>query len=665
MNENLLINETSLYLLQHSKNPVNWFPWSDKAFEKAALESKIILVSIGYSSCHWCHVMEQECFEDEQVADLMNENFICIKVDREERPDVDHLYMKAIQLMGVNGGWPLNCFVLPDGSPIYGGTYFNKEQWLRILNALVDTYQNNKEKTIEFAEKLKNELVNEERIKTANSNTSYSEKWLVDVLTNWRNSFDLVDGGFDYVPKFPMPNNHLSLLFYGIFKRDDSIINHLNNTLLKMSFGGLFDQVEGGFARYSTDRIWKVPHFEKMLYDNAQLIELYSEGYKLNGSEEYKNVVYKTFEWLNSGLKTSYGSYLCSQDADSEGEEGVFYCWSESELESFLNEDFTWFKAYFNISNEHIWEGNKYILFRDKTLSQFALDKGWPRLELQDKLEKTLNILNKARSLREKPCIDTKSLTSWNALLIKGLCKAYLAFDDVVFLQSANEIASWIKNNQLNSDHSIHHNFVHGKATIEGFLEDYAFTIDAFILLYQVSGDIELLEHAKNMAEKVEEDFYSEEHDLCFFSNSNSKLIARKIVTEDDVIPSSNSVMAHCFYDLGVYYRRVDWISKSQKMLSRVIGSIEKYPTNYSNWFLLYFRFTYGNSEISILQDYAVDPSVLKELIHPLRMIAYHNSIPMSKDFSKGIYVCENQSCLPKINSLDELILKFRNDKEI
>ena len=663
MKDNLLIHETSLYLLKHAKNPVSWVPWSSRAFELAIEENKMVLVSIGYSSCHWCHVMEHECFENEQIAEYMNDNFICIKVDREERPDIDHLYMKAIQLMGANGGWPLNCFVLPDGRPIYGGTYFNQNQWLHILRALVETFANEKEKVSAFADTLEKELKSQEGFNSRTSIPTYSKLWISNVMKNWESSFDSIDGGFNYVPKFPMPNNLLSILHYALFMKNSSIMAHFNKTLLKMSYGGLYDQVKGGFSRYSTDAIWKVPHFEKMLYDNAQLIELYSEGYNATQNKEYKEVVYKSFHWLNSELKTEYGSYLCSQDADSEGVEGAFYCWEEEELRSLLKSDFDWFQDYYNISYGKIWEEERYILYRDKSFAEFAESKGWSNAEFQPKLDRALHILSETRALRKPPSIDTKSLSSWNALLIKGLCKAYVFFEDEVFLESAKEIASWINKYQINPDSSIHHNFVKGKTSIDGFLEDYAFVIEAFILLYQVSRDIEFLETAKNLAEKVESDFNSIEHGLYYFSNSNSKLITRKIDVEDDVMPSSNSVMAHCYYQLGVYYRLDDWITKSHNMLSIVLKNIEKSPMGYSNWFLLYLKLSQSNTEITILNDDSVSVGALKHLIHPFKTISYHETIPMSNGFLEGIYVCKDKTCLPKINSVEDLLIKLnRND---
>ena len=657
MKGNLLINETSLYLLQHAKNPVNWEPWSDDSFLRAKQENKMVLVSIGYSSCHWCHVMEHESFEDDEVAEFMNKNFVCLKVDREERPDIDHLYMNAIQLMGVNGGWPLNCFVLPDGRPIYGGTYFRKEEWLKVLKALVSTYKNEKEKVFSFADNLELELKSQNIFGQKEEGQIYSEQNMKKLIQVWEKSFDQKQGGYSYVPKFPMPNSLLSLYHYSLSAHDKKILDFINTTLRKISFGGMFDHVDGGFARYSTDAIWKVPHFEKMLYDNAQLIELYCELFILNGENEYKTVVEKTLNWLKTELKTSYGSYRCAQDADSEGEEGAFYCWTEEELKIILKKDFDWFSAYFGISQTKKWESDKYILYKDRSLAEFAAQIGWSIDEFTLKLENALHLLSVKRNGRKKPEIDTKSLTSWNALLIKALIKAYLAFQNDNHLEEAKEISNWILEFQLKKDGSLYHNFVNGSASIDGFLNDYSFTIEAFILLYQASGEIKWLEHSKKLIEKVHNEFNSMKHDLYYFSNSKSELISRKIELEDDVIPSSNSVLANCFFQLGVYYRRDDWILQSKKMLSSVVNKMELYPMSYSNWFHLYSKFVFPSSEISFLQEKdGLNHQDLQSLINPRHFISYHASIPMSKGFQEGIFVCKSNTCLPNIGSIEELL---------
>ena len=658
MKDNLLISETSLYLLQHATNPVNWYPWSEKAFKKAKKEKKLVLISIGYSSCHWCHVMEKESFEDEEVARTMNANFISIKVDREERPDVDQLYMSAIQLMGVRGGWPLNCFVLPDGRPIYGGTYFNKTQWLKILEALSESYENNEAKVEEYAKKIHSLIGNNEWLDRRYENVSYSKLFLKQIILTWSGQFDEVHGGYNYVPKFPMPNNFISLMHWAAYSKDSKVLSHIKTTLLRMSFGGIYDQISGGFSRYSTDATWKVPHFEKMLYDNAQLIELYSEAYMVEENEEYKRVVFQTFEWLCTELKTSSGAYFCSLDADSEGVEGAYYCWNEKELKMVLKDDFSWFKEYYNIHPDELWEEEKYILFKTNGVIAYSRQKNWTPAEFQKKLNGAINLLAEQRSKREKPLRDTKCLTSWNALLIKGLCKAYTAFGDDRFINEASNIASWICTFQITKEKTITHNFVDGKPSIDGFLEDYAFVIDSFILLYQLNGNLKLLQMANELTETVERDFYSQDNHMCYFTNTNTSLFTRKFHVEDDVIPSSSSVMAHNFYSMGTYFHNENWILIAHKMMAAVLPNISKFPTSYSNWFLLYFKFANGNTEISVRYKEMVISPEIHRLIHPLRLISFHKEIPMSSDFETGIYVCTDKTCWPKINSIKELVEK-------
>ena len=336
---NALINETSPYLLQHAHNPVNWYAWGDEAFAKAKSEDKLVLISIGYSSCHWCHVMEHESFEDSAVAKLMNDKFVCIKVDREERPDVDQIYMNAVQLMTGRGGWPLNCFALPDGRPVYGGTYFPKNDWVTLLEDISTNYKLDKPKFEEYASNLTEGIKQSELIKTPVTNSKINEATLTEFVSVWESSFDYKEGGPDRAPKFPIPNNFEFLMAYAHLNKDQKLMDYVDLTLHKMALGGIYDQVGGGFARYSTDIKWKVPHFEKMLYDNGQLVSLYSQAYQRTKSPIYKHAVYQTVEWLTREMMTEEGAFMSALDADSDGEEGKFYVWSKEELKAELTAD--------------------------------------------------------------------------------------------------------------------------------------------------------------------------------------------------------------------------------------------------------------------------------------------------------------------------------------
>jgi len=372
---NNLINETSPYLLQHAHNPVNWYAWNKETLELAKKENKLIIISIGYSSCHWCHVMEHESFENEEVAKVMNENFISIKVDREERPDIDQVYMNAVQLMTGRGGWPLNCIALPDGRPIWGGTYFPKENWINALNQLADLYKNTPEKAIEYAEKLTEGVKNSELVHFKKTHTENTFSNLNLAVQKWEATMDFDLGGRKGAIKFPMPNNYEFLLRYAVQAKDTKILDYVNTTLTNMAYGGIYDQVGGGFARYSTDKKWHIPHFEKMLYDNGQLVSLYSKAFQATKNELYKNTVYHTLNFIERELTSDEGAFYSSLDADSnntknELEEGAYYVWEKEELKTLLGSDFKLFSDYYNINNYGLWENNNYVLIRKSSAKQ-------------------------------------------------------------------------------------------------------------------------------------------------------------------------------------------------------------------------------------------------------------------------------------------------------
>lgn len=597
---NDLVNETSPYLLQHAHNPVNWMPWGDEAFEKAEAENKLVLVSIGYSSCHWCHVMEHESFEDEKVAELMNEKFVCIKVDREERPDVDQVYMNAVQLMTGSGGWPLNCFTLPDGRPIHGGTYFQKNQWVQLLENLSYKYEKEPKDVIAFAERLTEGVQQTELIETPVEGIQFSNEKLDSLVTIWEPNFDPKDGGNNRDPKFPLPNNYEFLMQYAFHNSDTSVMEHVDLSLEKMALGGIYDQVGGGFARYSTDMIWKVPHFEKMLYDNAQLVSLYSHAYQRTKSPLYKHVVYQTLEWVYREMMTKEGSFYSALDADSEGEEGKFYVWSKDELKETLGDDFDFVKDYYNVGTKGLWEGN-YILLRTEDNAAFAASHNMSVEEVEKKAEEINSKLLKKRSERIRPGLDDKSLTSWNAMMLTGFLDAYQAFDEKIFLNAALTNAKWLEKNQLNEDGSLYHTYKQGKSTINGFLEDYCFSIQAFIRLYEVTFDPHYLEQADLMAQYALTHFYDEKSGMFFFSSDQEgQLIARKMEVSDNVIPASNSAMARVLYDLGILLDKRDYKEKAKQMLANVYSDMHVYGSNYSNWGILALNVTHNYYELAI-----------------------------------------------------------------
>ena len=660
MKENKLGDETSLYLLQHAQNPVHWQPWSNEIFGHAQSLNRLVIVSIGYSSCHWCHVMEKESFESEHVARFMNTNFVNIKVDREERPDVDQLYMSALHLMGVQGGWPLNCILLPDGRPIYGGTYFNQHKWLKVLKAIVETYKRDPKRVKEFAQEMQRNLEDNYH-ERPDAKSNYEAERLEGWITSLKETLDNSFGGYKYVPKFPLPNHLDFMLSYGNSMNDVVLKNHVRKTLFCIANGGIYDHIEGGFARYSTDAYWKVPHFEKMLYDNAQLIALYSNAARNTSDASdfrfYQAIVHETFGYLFDNLRTPSGSYLCAQDADSGGSEGGYYCWTESELKKILKTDFSWFKDLYNIRPETCWENDLFILQKSESLVDFARKQNWKEDEAYANVDRVKLTLSVSREKRIKPSIDTKSLTSWNALLLDGLCHSYVAFNNQEMLDEACSIADWIAFKMVDGDGLLARNFVNNKASISGFLDDYALTIQAFIKLYQINGELTHLHFAKNLCEKVISEFYSEKQKLFYFTKSNSELIARKIDIDDDVIPSSNSIMAHNLNILGIYYRKEDWINKCKLMLAKVEGFIDKYPSSYVNWMSIYDLILRGSKEITLLLSKPLVHSEISTIFQKNHVISYHTELPMSYEIKEdGIYLCQNQHCLPKMTSVNELL---------
>jgi len=655
MKSNALINESSLYLQQHAHNPVDWKPWSSEAFQLAKTENKLVLVSIGYSACHWCHVMEHECFENVELAAYMNEHFVCIKVDREERPDIDQIYMTAVQLMTQRGGWPLNCFTLPDGRPIYGGTYFPKDQWMNVLKSLVYTQEKDPQRVLEYAAQLEEGISQSELIAVPQAIEKWNEEKLHEMLVRWSRSFDNLEGGLTKAPKFPLPNNYLFLLEFAHYFQDEKIRKHVELTLDKMLQGGIYDQIGGGFARYSVDMLWKVPHFEKMLYDNGQLIQLYSEAYRYLKKESYKTLVYQTFSWLKREMQNETGAFYSALDADTEGEEGKFYCWSKNELQKLLNNDFEWVKDYYNINQRGYWEEEKYILLKTESDESFAKKKNWSLEELIKKVENINDILLHERKKRIKPGLDTKCLTSWNALTLTGLCAAFCSFEDQEFLLSARKIGNWIVEKQILNG-TLYRNYANGKTSIEGFLEDYAFVIEAFIQLYQVTAELKWIETAKTLIQKVENEFQHPESKMCYYTTENSELIARKMELNDNVIPASNSVMANNFLFMGHYFRNEQWITNAEQMLANVYDGMEQYGSGYSNWGLLLLRLLKGVVEIVSIDSSQEHQHAIASQLNSFTLATFHLEIPNSENHKNdGIYVCKKGVCFPPIHELNEL----------
>ncbi len=571
MNENKytnnLINESSPYLLQHAHNPVDWYPWNDEALNKAKSENKLLVISIGYAACHWCHVMEHESFEDTIVANLMNEFYVSVKVDREERPDVDQVYMDAAYLITGRGGWPLNIIALPDGRPVYAGTYFPKDDWLKVLNYFKDLYLKEPEKFEQEASKL-TEAIKTIRIPgISNGDTLFTKDELNSAFNEMMNNIDYTEGGTKGAPKFPMPDIYKSLLTFYYHTNNKEALEAIQITLNKMALGGIYDQLGGGFARYSTDDKWIVPHFEKMLYDNGQLISLYSQAFKVTGNELYKKVVYETLDFVEKELTDNSGGFYSSLDADSEGEEGKFYIWKKEEIDNLLGEDTEIFSEYYTVSSEGNWEG-KNILFISEEKNILLEKYGMDEKEFDNKIAGMNNILFQEREKRIRPGLDDKILTSWNALMLCGYIDAYSAFGEMKFLDAALMNGNFILKNLMKEDGRLYRNFKLGKSSINAFLDDYAFAIEAFIKLYEATFDETWLFKAKSLADYALQHFNDSESGFFFFtSDEDDPLIARKIDFSDNVTPSSNSSLAAGLFKLSKYFYNEDYETIAKKMI--------------------------------------------------------------------------------------------------
>ncbi len=666
---NSLIKETSPYLLQHAHNPVNWHPFSAKIFEIAKAENKPILISIGYSACHWCHVMEHESFEDSEVANIMNENFINIKVDREERSDVDMLYMQAVQLMTGRGGWPLNCFVLPDGRPFYGGTYFRKTQWIEVLNNLINLYKLESNKVLEYAEALTNGIKQAELISTSNKIDTLLTKELIQLsVKKWKTLLDEEHGGPNKAPKFPMPCNYQFLLRYAILEKDNTLLNQVNLTLKKMAFGGIYDQLHGGFSRYSTDIIWKVPHFEKMLYDNAQLISLYTEAYNLTKNPLYKEIACDTLQFIENEWYKAEGYFYSAYDADSDGEEGKFYVWNQLDLKDLLGENFDVFSDYFEINDKGYWEHGNYILMRSENQIQLLTKFNLTKNELDHIILTCKNSLKQEAKSRLKPSLDDKTITSWNALICSAYSKAYLSFGEIKYKEIALTSINFITSQLTLVDGKLYRTYKNKCAKIDGFLEDYAFTIEALINVYLISQNQEFLNKAYNLCELTLSLFQNKESDFLFYTNNlSTDLILRTSEISDNVIPSSNSQMAHNLFMLGNYFGNTEWINRSEKMLSNLLEEFKNYGAGYSHWGSLALCYSYPFKEISIVGKH-VNENLIQLYKHGVTNAIFtvsetNSDLPFLKnryvENQTLFYVCENNTCYSPTKSLAETILQL------
>ena len=669
---NQLIHSSSPYLLQHAHNPVDWHFWSDETLQKAKDLNKPILVSIGYSSCHWCHVMEKESFENEEVAKLMNEHFINIKIDREERPDLDIIYMDAVQAMTGSGGWPLNVFLTSDLKPFYGGTYFppknahGRTSWTETLTLINKAYQERKNEIEDQAEKLTQYLINTSNLSKLLSNNNDFEEDIVDkIAKNMLAKADTVWGGFGTAPKFPQSFSILFLLRHFHFTKDQKSLNQATLSLDKMILGGIYDHIGGGFARYSTDERWFAPHFEKMLYDNAMLVSVLSEAYQITKKELYKTTIEQTLKFIEREMMSNEFAFYSALDADSEGVEGKFYTWQKNEIDKTLKEDAAFFCEVYNITEHGNWEETN-IPFLQTTLEEIAKNKNIEQIDLTTKISSAINKLLEARDKKIKPLLDDKTLCSWNALMNIAYCKAYAATGNINYKETAIQNMNFLLTNMVDKA-KLFHCYKNGKAYIDGFLEDYSYLIWALIHLQEISGNQNYLIKANEFIQTVLADFVDEDSAFFYFTKKDqTDILVRKIDVYDGATPSANAVLCYCLQYLGIIFFHDEYISQSNKMISSIQQATLTHPNSFAVWALNIQQQIQQICEIVVTGEQATSSidEVLKFYLPNKTLVVSNQKInekfPLLKDKKITVenlfYLCKNKTCLPPVNSFEKLL---------
>lgn len=651
---NKLINESSPYLLQHAHNPIDWYPWGAEALEKAKHENKLIVVSIGYSACHWCHVMEKESFEDQEVAEVMNALYVNIKVDREERPDIDQIYMSALQLMNGTGGWPLNCILLPDQRPIYGGTYFKKKDWINILSNIAAMHRNKPQELHDYANKLIEGVRKMELVQNKATEHLVNEQEVQDLYTNWRRFLDFDFGGTQGAPKFPVPVNISNLLKHTKYHASEQIDYYLQNTLHRIARGGIYDQIAGGIYRYSVDAYWKIPHFEKMLYDQSQTISLYADAYR-----NYKHDLYlKTFQsniqfCLNELKNTSDGGYYSALDADSEGVEGKYYCWTIEELKNYLGADADIYIDYYQMTEEGNFEHLLNNLFAVQDTEEIKEKYQLSDTEIDQKINAANTKLAEIRKSRVRPGLDDKQLCAWNALMIKALCDAYIAEPKQIYLDEAINCYEFIHNNLLVGQ-QLYRSYKNKQVKINAFLDDYAFYVEALLKLFELTAEERFITEADMLIKHCIINFIDDQSGMFWYRSLNDEeLVARKQEFYDSVIPSSNSVMMNNLFKMSIITGNLEYEEIADNMVYTMKDQIKKYPPSYSNFSNALLMKSQSPIEIVITgkNAKAIYLEINKKYLantnvfyteHPSELSIFQSRYVEGKDL---IYVCINKSC--------------------
>ncbi len=671
---NRLINESSPYLLQHAHNPVDWFPWSDEAFTKAKKEDKPILLSIGYSACHWCHVMEKESFENAEIAEIMNKYFVNVKVDREERPDIDNIYMGFVQLTTGNGGWPMTVFLTPDKIPFYGGTYFPPEDrygragFRKVLNWIHKLYQEKRQEINENVNSIQNSL---QQLNSVRCESDFFEKiFYKQIISIIKENYDSEFGGFGSAPKFPSPMVLTFLLDIYCIDRNKEILEIVETSVKKMSNGGLYDHLGGGFHRYSTDSKWLVPHFEKMLYDNALLVTLLAKLYLVTQNNFYRKKVVETLEFILREMTGEEGGFYSTQDADSEGEEGNYYTWTKKQMLDILNpEEAKMFIRYFNITEGGNFEG-KNILHVEERIEDIAASIDMNTETVEFAIEKCKSTLLKKRAKRVKPLTDDKILVDWNALMITAFCYGYKITNNKKYVEAAEKNAGFILTYMKHQD-KLYHSYRNGKCKINGFLEDYTNLSIGLINLYEISSNVKYLREALALSKIVLEKFYNREEKHFYQTCSDSNdLIIRPTQFFDNAVPSGNSSAAVLLFKLGKILENESYLKISEDLLQTMTENMVKNPlgfgcmlsgslwTEYSSREIILFR---GNDE----REFREFQDVILKNYYPNDILIYADEL-LDQKFKylkhKGtienrisVFICKDFTCQSPINNLEEL----------
>ena len=675
---NHLQYETSPYLLQHAKNPVNWYAWKPAAFERARLEDKTILVSIGYSTCHWCHVMEHESFENEQVAAFMNTHFINIKVDREERPDVDQIYMEACQFISGSGGWPLNCFLTPDGRPFFAGTYYppqqayNRPAWMDVLKHISTSFRDRRKEVeaqanqlVSLIEKSDDRLFGQV-IEGLTPSQVFTPVTLQNISFNLLKRADKTFGGFGGAPKFPSSMSLRYLLHYYFFTHDTDALQHVELSLSKMIQGGIYDQLGGGFARYATDREWLIPHFEKMLYDNALLIRLLCEAYQLTGKAIYRETIEETLTYVQREMISAEGGFYAAQDADSEGVEGEFYVWNKAEIEQLLGEEAALFNDFYGVSETGNWE-HVNILWREQTYEQYAQAKQLEVEELKSRLKSARLILFAARNQRIYPGLDDKILLDWNALMCTAFAQAYQTLGTPIYKEIAQRNMDFLLTKLKQSDDiALFHTYKNGQAQYDAFLNDYAFLIEALLEVYHITFETKYLDKALVYNDFVLAHFFDDQKNAFYFTSAQQQdIIMRKIDLYDSALPSGNSTMVHNLQRLGILFDQPTYRNIAASILMNVQSSVEQYASSFSLWAMAMMNEVHAISEIAILGNNAFEVAMSMQrhfLPNKVLMVSTteNDNYPLLKgkpiDTTTQIYICQNYACQQPVEHVSEAL---------